>query len=243
MERCGVILSRLLGIARFHEARESIGFTVAQIRGLMDIVSCLTLIARNILSNVMDELEYFNAFSVWLRTEIDRLVSPSTSDELTEKEVTMDHAKVMTYIQRYLTSSPLALYFDELAKDDPSRNIAITETGSSLLDLLDKQVKKHEAGLSYTKALPNVAFLVDHLATSASAVFRGIAEAERRGVRFGQATEISVGEAIWKHDIHVCSVKGGVRIPVARGLFGTRKLTFSIGIPQYIYLYGHRVRD
>ncbi|KAM7209237.1 Anaphase-promoting complex, cyclosome, subunit 4 domain containing protein [Naviculisporaceae sp. PSN 640] len=207
LERCGVVLSRLLGIARFHEGRESIGFTVVQIKGLMDIISCLNVIARNILSNVMDELEHFGVFSVWLRMEIDRLVSPSLADELTEKEATMDHAKVVTYIQRYLTSSPLALYFDELAKDDPSRNTGLPQTGSSLLDLLDKQIKRHESGQTYNKALPNVAFLVDHLTSSASSVFSGIAEAERRGVRFGQATEISVGETIWKHDIHACALQ------------------------------------
>ncbi|KAK4218072.1 anaphase-promoting complex, cyclosome, subunit 4-domain-containing protein [Rhypophila decipiens] len=206
LERCGVILSRLLGIARFHEARETIGFTVVQIRGLMDMVSCLTVIARNILANVMDELDYFSAFSVWLRMEIDKLVSPSTSDELSEKEVTMDHAKVMTYIQRYLISSPLALYFDDFWKAEPTPSIGIgAETGSGLLDLLDEQIRKHDAGLGYNKGLPNVACLVDHLVTLASTVFRGIAEAERRGVRFGQATEISVGEKIWKHDIHVCA--------------------------------------
>lgn len=210
----------------------------------MDIISCLNVIARNILSNVMDELEYFIAFSVWLRMEIDRLVSPSSVDELTEREATMDHAKVMTYIQRYLTSSPLALYFEELAKDDPSKNIGLSETGSSLLDLLDKQIKRHQFGQSYTKALPNVAFLVEHLANLASTVFGGIAEAERRGVRFGQATEISLDETIWKHDIHVCATqaKAFVGIPSAHDQLRTRQLTFIIGTSRHNDIYGNCLR-
>lgn len=207
-----MILSRLLGIARFHDARESIGFTAVQIRGILDLVSCLTTVSHNILANVMDELEYFAAFSTWLRLEIDQLASSTTSEDLTEKEVTIDHAKVMVYIQRYLVKSPLAVYFDEIAKDDYAKDLELAETGSSLVDLLDKQLKKCEAGTPYMKALPNVGFLVEYLGKRADRVFRDIAEAEKRGVRFGQATEIAVRGKIWKHDVHVCSGKTSVSV-------------------------------
>lgn len=204
MERCGVILSRLLGIARFHDARESIGFTAVQIRAILDIVSCLTMVSHNILANVMDELEYFAAFSTWLRMEIDRLASSTVNEDLTEKEVTIDHAKVMVYIQRYLVKSPLAVYFDEIARDGYAKDLdLLAESGSSLMDLLDRQLKKHEVGLSYMEAFPSIAFLVESLGKRADVVFRDIAEAEKRGVRFGEATEISLGERIWKHDLHV----------------------------------------
>lgn len=151
----------------------------------------------------MDELEYFAAFSRWLRMEIDRLASSTANEDLTEKEVTIDHAKVMVYIQRYLVKSPLAVYFDEIEKDDYAKDLELADSGSSLMDLLDKQLKKHESGLPYMKALPNIAFLVEYLGKRANTVFQDIAEAEKRGVRFGQATEISVGRKIWKHDMHV----------------------------------------
>ncbi|KAK3692238.1 anaphase-promoting complex, cyclosome, subunit 4-domain-containing protein [Podospora appendiculata] len=203
LERCGIILSRLLGIAHFHDSRESIGFTAAQISRLMDIVVCLTVVANNVLLTVMDELDHFTAFSAWLRLEIDKLASSTMSDELTEKEVTMDNGKVLSYIQQYLLSSPLALYFDEVTKEDYSKDLDLAEDGSSLLEMLEKQLKRQESGLTYMKALPHIDFLVTYLTSRANTVFHDIAEAEKRNVRFGQSTEVSIGEKIWRHDLHV----------------------------------------
>ncbi|KAK0711407.1 anaphase-promoting complex, cyclosome, subunit 4-domain-containing protein [Lasiosphaeris hirsuta] len=206
LERCGIILSRLLGIARFHDSRESIGFTSAQISKLMDIVSCLTVVAHKVLLCVMDELDHFTAFSVWLRMEIDKQASSTINEDLTEKEANMDNAKVLAYIQRYLVSSPLALYFDEVTKEDYAKDQELTEAGPSLLELLDKQLKRQEAGQPFMRALPHIDFLVNYLTNRANTVFQDIAEAEKRSVRFGQAVEVSIGQKIWKQDLHMCSV-------------------------------------
>ncbi|KAK0623214.1 anaphase-promoting complex component Cut20/Apc4 [Immersiella caudata] len=204
LERCGIILSRLLGIARFHDTRESIGFTPAQITRLMDIVSCLTVIAHKILLSVMDELEHFQAFSSWLRLEIDKQASSTLSDELTEKEATMDNSKVLAYIQRYLVTSPLEYYFGEATREDYAKSQALVEDGASLLELLDKQLQRQEAGQRYMQALLHIGFLVDYLTSRASILFQNIAEAEKRTVRFGHPTELSVGQKIWKQDVQMC---------------------------------------
>ncbi|KAK1751793.1 anaphase-promoting complex, cyclosome, subunit 4-domain-containing protein [Echria macrotheca] len=209
LERCGIILSRLLGIARFHDSRESIGFSAAQILNLLDIVSCLTVVANRILLSVMDELEHFGTFSTWLRLEIDKQASSTLSDELTEKEATMDHGKVISYIQRYLVTSPLALYFDEVTREDYAKDQNLAEDGSSLLEMLDKQFKRQESGQPYMKALPHIDFLVNYLTSRSGMVFRNIAEAKKRSVRLGRATELSVPKKIWKHDMYTCSVKTG----------------------------------
>ncbi|KAK4230896.1 anaphase-promoting complex, cyclosome, subunit 4-domain-containing protein [Podospora fimiseda] len=206
LERSAVILSRLLGIARFHESNEIIGFKAAEISKLIDIVSCLMVVAHKVLLHVMIELEHFTAFSVWLRMEIDKQSSSSgPSEELTEKEATMDNVKVLRYIQRYLISSPLAIFFDEGAKEDFVQNEALAEGGTSLLQFLDRELQKQEQGQEYMKALPHIEFLVKYLDKKACNVFENIAEAEKRGVRFGQATEISIGEKIWKHDVLLCA--------------------------------------
>jgi anaphase-promoting complex subunit 4 len=100
LERCAIILSRLLGIARFHDSEEGLGFDKGQIKKLIDIVSCLTMVAHRVLTTVMDELEHFHAFSTWLRFEIDKQGSPSANEELSEKEATMDHVKVLSSLTR-----------------------------------------------------------------------------------------------------------------------------------------------
>ena len=163
LERCGVILSRLLGIARFHGPGENIGFEEAQITKLLDIVSCLMMVAHKVLAAAMDELEHFNAFSTWLRFEIDKQGSSSISEELSEKEATMDNPKVLSYIQHYLASSPLSLYFDQAAKEDYVKDQQMIEPGASLMDLLDKQLQEQEAGRPYMKVLPRVNFLLNYM--------------------------------------------------------------------------------
>ncbi|KAK4204479.1 anaphase-promoting complex, cyclosome, subunit 4-domain-containing protein [Triangularia verruculosa] len=204
LERCVIILSRMLGIARFHDSEEGIGFNAGQISRLLDIVSCLTVVAHKILLNVMDELEYFSVFSTWLRLQIDQQASSSsTSEELTEKEATMDHAKVLTYIQRYLTTSPLAMYFDQITKEDYIRDQEYAEDHHTLLQVLEKQLKRQELGQPYMRALPHVDFLVNYLVGRASNVFHNIAEAEKRGVLFGKDVVLSIGEKIWKHDVRL----------------------------------------
>ncbi|KAK4169419.1 anaphase-promoting complex, cyclosome, subunit 4-domain-containing protein [Cladorrhinum sp. PSN259] len=206
LERCGVILSRLLGLARFHESNKNIGFTAAEISKLMDIVACLMVVAHKVVLNVMTELEYFTAFSIWLRMEIDKQSSSSQSDELTEKEATMDNAKVLSYIQRYLVTSPLATYFDEGADENYAKGEELAEEGPSLLQLLDKEMQKQEAGQEYMKTLPHVDFLIKYLNKKAGNVFLNIAAAQKRGVRFGRVTTISLQDnKIWKQDVLLCA--------------------------------------
>ncbi|KAJ4421258.1 hypothetical protein N0V85_000243 [Neurospora sp. IMI 360204] len=208
LERCGIVLSRLLGLARFHGSRENIGFTAAQVEKLLDMVAALTLVSYKILLAVMDELDHFTSFSSWLRMEIDKLASSSAAaEELTEKEATMDNVKVLTYIQRYLMGSPLAVYLGDVTAEEREKDWKIAEEsdGTSLLELVDQQLKSQERGKPYLKALPKIDQLVNHLTGKSAIVFKEIAEAEKRSVRFNQAVEISTGEKIWRHDIHLCS--------------------------------------
>ncbi|KAL0931684.1 anaphase-promoting complex component cut20 apc4 [Colletotrichum truncatum] len=208
LERCAIILSRLRGLAQFYDSRDDIGFSVAQITRAMDIVSCLTMVGHKILLNVMDELNLFNAFSSWMRFQIDRLAAPgSATDELTEKEATMETSKVLAYIEGYLMQSHMAIFLDEVPKDDYSSNWERAESGASMLDELTTQLTRQEEGLAYLKAFPNVGFLVDYLTARANGIFKDIAEAQKRSVRFGQPTKIILGSRIAKIDSTMCSVK------------------------------------
>jgi hypothetical protein len=126
------------------------------------------------------------------------------SEELTEKEATMDHETILEYIQVYLIESPLATYLDDVTREDYARDWDHAEDGVSRLDMLDKQLRRQEAGLSYMKALPKLDFLVSYLTKKADAMFMDIAKAEKRSVRFDQPTELAVGSPIRTFDLRVC---------------------------------------
>lgn len=197
LQRCSIILSRLRGLAQFYDDRDDIGFSVVQITRAVDVVACLQLVAHRILLQVMEELELFNAFSMWLRFQIDRLAaSNSNNEELLEKEAMMENGKVLAYIQRFLTQSPMGLYFDEVAQEEYEADREATEGSLDMVDVLDTQLKKYEAGQSCTKALPQVKFLVELLDDRALGVFKDIAEAQKRSVRFGQPTKVVVQSKI-----------------------------------------------
>ncbi|KAI0127922.1 anaphase-promoting complex component Cut20/Apc4 [Xylariales sp. AK1849] len=209
LERIAIILSRLLGIARFHESKNEIGFTSIQISKVMDMVSCLMLVGNKILLLVMEELDLFHSFSTWLRYEIDRLASSSVTDELTEKEATMEHGKILAYIQQYMPGSPLKFYLNKVTKEDLDRDSALTEDVTSLLDILDKQIKRQEAGQIQKAVIPQIEFLGANLASKANVIFDGIAEAEKRSVRFGQPTKIELEQAVSKLDVRMCAAPKG----------------------------------
>lgn len=202
LERCSIILSRLRGLARFYNDREDIGLSIPHLNRVLDTISCLTLVGHKVLIHTMDELQHFSAFSAWLRFQIDQLGGPGTgADELTDKEAMMDHTKVLTYIERYLTNSPLDIFLSEIAKEDCDSDLKFIDDGPTLLDVLDKQLKKHEAGQPSMKALPHVDFLVDYATTWSNNIFSSIAEAKRRSVRFGKPVKLSIGKPITKMDM------------------------------------------
>ncbi|KAM5345505.1 hypothetical protein ACJ41O_011367 [Fusarium nematophilum] len=208
LDRCSVILSRLRGLAQFYDTRDDMGFSVAQINRVMDIISSLSLVGHKILICVMDELESFTAFSSWLRFQIDRLASSSSSgEELTEKEATMDTSKVLTYIEHYLTDSSLKIFFEEPHKEDYEVDLSDIEGGSSMLDVLDKELARVENGQPSMKALPNVDVLVTYATRWANRIFEGIAEAKKRSVRLGKPAKLSVGHPISRADMRLCKVK------------------------------------
>ncbi|KAI0901529.1 anaphase-promoting complex, cyclosome, subunit 4-domain-containing protein [Annulohypoxylon nitens] len=210
LERIGIILSRLLGIARFHESKAETGFTSAQITRVMDIVSCLMLAGNKILLIVMEELELFQSFSIWLRHEIDRLASSLGTDDLTEKEATMEHGKILAYIQQYMSASPLRHHLSNVPAENSEEGRRQAEGGSSLLELLSKQLKKHDTGQPDESVFSQVEFLCGYLGDKTDAIFEGIAEAEKRSVRFGQPAALKLENKISMIDVtmSVTSISG-----------------------------------
>ncbi|KAF3770073.1 hypothetical protein M406DRAFT_335816 [Cryphonectria parasitica EP155] len=192
LERITLILSRLSGIARFHEQDDHIGFTSTDITRLVNIVAALHFVCNKILLLVIEELDLFRVFSSWLRITIDRVSTSNVSDEIMEKEALLDTSKVLQYIEGYLVSSPLALYFEKLPKEIWEEDRASIQDWSKVLDQVDQELKQEEAGKPFKKALPQLGFLVDLLTERTGGVLKNIAEAERRSVRFGAAAKFEL---------------------------------------------------
>jgi anaphase-promoting complex subunit 4 len=191
LERCALILSRLAGVVKYQGSNDNMGFSSHQVDLVMDTLTCLNLVSAKILTYVVEELDLFAAFSAWLRQEIDRLASDSSAsppDDLLEKEATIDHSKVLLYIQTVMTTSQLSVFLQEDPVENQEKYWTSAERVLPMLELLDTQLRKQEKGLPYEKAVPKVALLCRHMSRQAAIVFEKIAEAEKRNVLFGQPT-------------------------------------------------------
>ena len=183
-----------MGIAKFQGMNKFVGFSSHQISVIMDTVACLHLISSRILIEVIDELDRFTAFSSWLRYEIDRLASDasdSSNEEATEKEASIDHSKVLLYLQTTMTSNPLEVFFEDTnaLEYDTLQQI---DQGLPLFDLVGKMLEKQEQGLPHTRPLLRLEVLCKYLVQQATTIFGQIAEAEKRNVLFGRANELGV---------------------------------------------------
>ncbi len=186
------------------------GFTSQQINRLMDTVACLHLASSKVLIQVVDELELFASFSTWLRYEIDRLASDSSSspsEDAAEKESFIDHSKVLTYLQTIMVSSPLAVFLDDspLKNND---NWSHDGYGLPMFELLDKQIQLQERGKPYIKSLPRIDLLCAFLDHQAHGVFGQIAQAEKRNVLFGKAQDIGSIESNGSVDMRMSKYVG-----------------------------------
>lgn len=155
-------------------------------------MAALNLVCHKVLLIVMEELDLFRMFSSWLRITVDRVSTSSMSDEIMEKEALLDPAKVLRYIERHLMSSPMAIYFAKLPKDTWDEDWASVQDCTRVLDGVDQQLRHEAAGEKFRKSLPQMSFLVDLLTQKADDVFKNIAEAEKRSVRFGRAARVEL---------------------------------------------------
>ena len=206
LDRCSVILSRFAGIAKFQSTNDTVGFSSRQISQIMDIVASLQLVSSKILIQVIDELELFAAFSAWLRYEIDRLASDassSTNEESNEKEASIDHSKVLLYLQTAITNSPLSVFFGD-GTESQKEVWSQLQPGPRIFDQVDQQLQKQEQGLPYIDQLPRVDFLCKILGQEATAVFSQIAAAEKRNVLFGKPHELGVPQDDAPMDMRMC---------------------------------------
>lgn len=140
----------------------------------------------------MEELDLFRMFSSWLRITIDRVSTSTVPDEIMEKEALLDPGKILRYIEKYLVTSPMAVYFEKLPKEVWDEDWVGVQHCSQVLGEVDEQLRKEDAGKPYKRGVPQMSFLVDLLVQKAEDIFHNIAYAEKRSVRFGTAVKLEV---------------------------------------------------
>lgn len=189
LERCAVVAVRLRGLSKFHTSDSALGLSLRDLNGVVDGISCLSLLAHNILKYAGSELRQFIAFSNWLRHEIDiHAADPtSTADDPAEKETDIDYAKVLDYIQGPMMNSRVA----KLVSTPSARTSATPDEGSPLYGRLQEDLKKMDSGVVTDQELLGLCEINSSLDHHCSVVFQRVAESQKRNVLFGNPIRLT----------------------------------------------------
>ena len=193
LERFTVLVSRLRGLSRFQPSNANLGLSTAEFDSVLDTVSCLQLMAHQILITSGSELREFLAFSAWLREEIDIQASDAGAAEAVEKDLNIDHASTLDYIQGAMMQSRLASCFNletHIRAEDP---LDLAAEERSLFELYKRGLQNASTEGSASCEFLTLDTLTKHLDTQCDAIFNRIAEMQRRSVRFGAPVYLQSG--------------------------------------------------
>lgn len=201
LQRCEVVLSRLIGISKFHKLNHILGLETRDLQEVVETLDCLHLLSHSILTKTTYELQQFMEFARWLRHEIDiQTAEPmsQTLEELLEKSDLIDHATTLEYIEGALTKSSLRQYIsstpgtgttagdaykrisdgEKLSFYQAFKNTLATEEDEKSGDRNNSSNKTD----SSRPALPQLNDLIARLESQCGKVFGKIALTQRRSI-------------------------------------------------------------
>lgn len=186
LERCSVLLSRLIGLSKFHKLGPVLGLSTQDLKECLATIDCLTLLGHKVMVHSGRELAQFMAFSKWLRYEIDlQAADPlsATAEELMEKADTINHAQTLSYIQGALTWSALRNFIQSKSLE-PNND---QWNGDDIAGVFYENYKSQLQSLERRKAgeeidIPVLSDLTTRLSAQFEKVFGRIAETQRRSI-------------------------------------------------------------
>jgi anaphase-promoting complex subunit 4 len=198
LERCEVLLSRLIGISKFQKLNHILGLETRDLQEVVGTLDCLHLLSHSILTKSSRELNQFLEFAKWLRHEIDiQGAEPmsQTLEELVEKSDFIDHATTLDYIEGALTKSSLRRYISSgpnmtPASAESKKSVSSEETLSyyqTFTDMLaaeeSEQSRDHKNKTEASRPdLPKLNDLIARFELQCSKVFGQIALTQKRSI-------------------------------------------------------------
>ena len=197
LERSQVLLSRLVGLSKFHKLSDVLGLDTRKLNAIVETLDCLQLLAHSILNHANEELDQFNAYSRWLRHEIAILNSEplsQTLEENLEKRDIFDVPPAVKYITGALRKSTLRNFIRQLpmmgvpqvptpATDKwlpDGHDRSFYDTFKSLLH--QQREVQADGGDGTTVEAPKLNDLTRRLSAQFDKVFAEIALTQRRGI-------------------------------------------------------------
>lgn len=119
LDRCSIVISRLRGLAQFHDRDWIFSSPLSDFTGLLEILKNLRHLAHTVLLYATEEKRQFHAFSRWLRFCIDfEATEPESQSrgEMETRDPGVEISQVLEYIKHGLMKSDLTSFLRPAAQ-------------------------------------------------------------------------------------------------------------------------------
>lgn len=141
IDRCAIVISRLRGLAQFHDQDWIFSSPITDFTALLEILKSMRLLAHTVLLYAADEKRQFQSFSKWLRFCIDYEATEPESQSRAEMEMRdpgVDISTVLEYIRYGLTKSNLTPHLKpeaQLSTEQRCQDVASYEDTQKAIQL------------------------------------------------------------------------------------------------------------
>jgi hypothetical protein len=182
LDRCSIIISRLRGLAMFHDRDWIFSGPVSDFTSLLEVLKNMRLLAHTTLLYASEEKRQFHAFSKWLRFTIDfEATEPDSQSrhEMEQRDPGVDISQVLAYIEHGLTKSDITSFLrpqDEL--DAKSKGMEV----SSYADT-KKAVELLKEGASFKEEALCLEHVSGHLGEGVTGLLRQVSKWQEANIQ------------------------------------------------------------
>ncbi|KAF2845672.1 hypothetical protein T440DRAFT_459853 [Plenodomus tracheiphilus IPT5] len=182
LDRCSIVVSRLRGLAQFHDRDWIFTSPVQDFTALLEVLKNMRLLAHTTLLYAGEEKKQFHAFSKWLRFIIDFEATEPESQSRAEMELRepgVDMSQVLEYIKHGLTKSDMNPYL----RPEAQLNTQVRAAEPASYEDTKKAVELLKEGARFKEEALCLEHVAGHLRTGVQGLLRQVSRWLEDGVQ------------------------------------------------------------
>ncbi|KAF2997899.1 hypothetical protein E8E13_004344 [Curvularia kusanoi] len=200
LDRTVTVISRLRGLAMFHDTDWIFSGPVTQFTSLLDTLKSMRLLAHTVLAHVGDEKRQFTAFSKWLRFVIDfEATEPESQSraEMEGRDSGVDISLVLEYVRNGLQHSSLQPYLaPEVVLNDEDK----TKPEASYEDTR-KAIEVADEGQDWKPEALCLEHVLSHLVTGTTVLLKQVSKWQESGIQMDSGIVLETSQDAAKDTI------------------------------------------
>jgi hypothetical protein len=203
LDRCSIVISRLRGLAMFHDLDWIFGGPVSDFSDLLEVLKNMRLLAHTSLLYASEEKRMFHTFSKWLRYTIDYEATEPESQsryEMEQRDPGVDISQVLSYISHGLTKSDLTPFLKPA--EGKGRRATSYEDTVKAIELLKE-------GASFKEEALSLEYVSGHLGEGVTGLLRQVSAWQEGNIQMDGGVVL---EDVGKEDVGVLDMRMVVEV-------------------------------